>query len=146
MKHLVTIRALEDRANRRFSIQEKVLLFGQSAGAENAYIIASLPQAPSLINSVISESGGGRSLTSNATQQKVGASYAKALQCSSSNVGTRPSLFPFSLLLFSRGYSPYLRELVCNLGQFQTCLSRTQLILSYMRELVIMVTTAPSVF
>ncbi|KAJ5134698.1 Carboxylesterase type B [Penicillium atrosanguineum] len=64
---------------------DKVLLFGQSAGAENAYIIASLPQAPSLINSVISESGGGRSLTTNATQQKVGASYANALQCSSSN-------------------------------------------------------------
>ncbi|KAJ6107333.1 hypothetical protein N7523_008656 [Penicillium sp. IBT 18751x] len=64
---------------------ESVLLFGQSAGAESAYIIASLPQAPTLIKSVISESGGGRPLTLNATQQKVAASYAKTLQCSSSD-------------------------------------------------------------
>ncbi|KAJ5382848.1 Carboxylesterase type B [Penicillium concentricum] len=62
---------------------KKVLLFGQSAGAENVYIIGSLPQAPSLINSIISESGGGRRLVSNSTQQKVGASFAQTLKCSS---------------------------------------------------------------
>lgn len=60
----------------------QVLLFGQSAGAENAYVIASLPQAPSLFHSVISESGGGRGLINNETTQKVGASYAQALNCS----------------------------------------------------------------
>ncbi|KGO67790.1 Carboxylesterase, type B [Penicillium italicum] len=64
---------------------KRVLLFGQSAGAENVYIIGSLPQAPSLINSIISESGGGRSLTSNSTQQNVGASFARMLKCSSSD-------------------------------------------------------------
>ncbi|KAH8429769.1 uncharacterized protein LDX57_007441 [Aspergillus melleus] len=64
---------------------KKVLLFGQSAGAENAYIVGSLPQASSLVNSIISESGGGRSLVLNATQQSVGASYAQALKCDSSD-------------------------------------------------------------
>ncbi|KAJ5827179.1 Carboxylesterase type B [Penicillium robsamsonii] len=64
---------------------KKVLLFGQSAGAENVYIIGSLPQAPSLIKSIISESGGGRRLVSNSTQQKVGASFAQTLKCSSSD-------------------------------------------------------------
>lgn len=66
--------------------QSKVLLFGQSAGAENVYIVGSLPQAPSLINGLVSESGGGRSLVSNATQQQVGASYAQTLGCSTSDV------------------------------------------------------------
>ncbi|KAJ5316489.1 alpha/beta-hydrolase [Penicillium antarcticum] len=61
---------------------KKVLLFGQSAGAENVYIIGSLPQAPDLVNSIISESGGGRSLVSNATQQRVAASYSQVLKCS----------------------------------------------------------------
>ncbi|KAK4862195.1 hypothetical protein LT330_003333 [Penicillium expansum] len=64
---------------------KKVLLFGQSAGAENVYIIGSLPQAPSLVNAIISESGGGRSLSSNSTQQKVGASFAQMLNCSSND-------------------------------------------------------------
>ncbi|KAF7539909.1 hypothetical protein G7054_g1775 [Neopestalotiopsis clavispora] len=38
----------------------KVLLFGQSAGATDAYTISTLPQAPELINSAALESGGGR--------------------------------------------------------------------------------------
>ncbi|CAI7589218.1 unnamed protein product [Penicillium glandicola] len=63
----------------------KVLLFGQSAGAENVYVIGSLPQAPSLVNGIISESGGGRSLVANSTQQQVGASFAQKLKCSSSD-------------------------------------------------------------
>ncbi|KAJ5957268.1 hypothetical protein N7501_011547 [Penicillium viridicatum] len=65
---------------------KKVLLFGQSAGAENVYIIGSLPQAPSLINGIIVESGGGRIVSSDSTQQKVGASFAQILKCSSSDV------------------------------------------------------------
>ncbi|KAJ5820467.1 hypothetical protein N7474_006058 [Penicillium riverlandense] len=61
----------------------KVLLFGQSAGAEDAFIIASLPQAPSFFNSVIMESGAGKRLLHNSTIQSVGASYAQTLKCSS---------------------------------------------------------------
>ncbi|KAJ5155802.1 hypothetical protein N7492_008605 [Penicillium capsulatum] len=63
----------------------KVLLFGQSAGAADGYVVASLPEAPSLINSFISESGGGRGLIDNSTLQSVGASYARTLNCGISN-------------------------------------------------------------
>lgn len=38
---------------------DKVLLFGQSAGAFDAYVISSLPQAPSLFRAVALESSGG---------------------------------------------------------------------------------------
>lgn len=38
----------------------KVLLFGQSAGAEDAFVLSSLPQAPSLFRAVAMQSGGGR--------------------------------------------------------------------------------------
>ncbi|KAF9883682.1 hypothetical protein FE257_003066 [Aspergillus nanangensis] len=62
---------------------DKVLLFGQSAGAEDAFILASLPQAPSLIHGLISESGGGKRLAFNSTLQSVGASYSQALHCDS---------------------------------------------------------------
>ncbi|KAJ5623871.1 hypothetical protein N7510_000180 [Penicillium lagena] len=64
---------------------KKVLLFGQSAGAEDAFIIASLPQAPSVISSVIMESGAGKKLLYNSTIQGVGASYAQTLKCSSND-------------------------------------------------------------
>jgi carboxylesterase type B len=39
---------------------DKVLLFGQSAGAIDAFVLASLPQAPSLFRAVAMQSGGGR--------------------------------------------------------------------------------------
>ncbi|CAL5865911.1 uncharacterized protein PFLUO_LOCUS117 [Penicillium psychrofluorescens] len=61
---------------------KKVLLYGQSSGAEDSFIIASLPQAPSLINSVIMESGAGKKLLYNSTIQSVGKSYAQTLNCS----------------------------------------------------------------
>ncbi|KAF5861393.1 hypothetical protein ETB97_000272 [Aspergillus alliaceus] len=60
---------------------KKVLLFGQSAGAVNAFIIATLPQAPSLINAAITESGGGRDVLFNSTAQRVGDSVAQRLSC-----------------------------------------------------------------
>jgi carboxylesterase type B len=62
--------------------QEKVLMFGQSAGAINTFIIATLPQAPSLMNAAITESGGGRDVELNSSAQSLGASYAAALGCS----------------------------------------------------------------
>ncbi|KAJ5980436.1 hypothetical protein N7481_007734 [Penicillium waksmanii] len=62
----------------------KVNLFGQSAGAEDAFIISSLPKAPQLINSFISESGGGKNLVTKATLQTTGANYASILGCGSS--------------------------------------------------------------
>lgn len=76
----------EDGANREPQQQKKVLLFGQSAGAEDSFILASLDKAPSLMNSVIMESGAGKRLALNSTIQSVSASYAKTLKCSTNDV------------------------------------------------------------
>lgn len=65
-------------------------LFGQSAGAEDAFIISSLPKAPQLINSFTSESGGGKNVAANATLQATGANYASILECGSSDVRPNP--------------------------------------------------------
>jgi carboxylesterase type B len=62
------------------------MLFGQSAGATNVFIISSLPQATSLISSAISESGGGRDLATNAVLQSVGTAFATSLNCSVTDV------------------------------------------------------------
>jgi len=63
-----------------------VLLFGQSAGATNTFIVSTLPQAKSLISVAISESGGGRDLATSAEMQPIGASFASSLGCSSKDV------------------------------------------------------------
>ena len=68
--------------------QEKIMLFGQSAGAINAYIISTLPEAPSLINSAISESLVLPSLVDRSSVQKAAASYAKVLKCDVGDVST----------------------------------------------------------
>lgn len=39
---------IEQNANFEFALQKKVVPIGQSAGAEDVFIIATLPQAPSL--------------------------------------------------------------------------------------------------
>ena len=63
-----------------------MVLFGQSAGADNIFVIATLPEAPTLIRAAISESGGGRDAPSKETVNDSGATYAKALNCSVSDV------------------------------------------------------------
>lgn len=63
------------------SSQSKVLLFGQSAGASNTFVIGTLPQASTLINAGIAESGGGNTYPSSATQQTLGTKYASTLNC-----------------------------------------------------------------
>jgi para-nitrobenzyl esterase len=73
-----------------------VLAFGQSAGATDLYAIASLPQAPSLFKSAIIESIALPQLTLKSVAQKLGASFAKTLQCGlddvSGDLGTPSSL------------------------------------------------------
>ncbi|KAJ0418497.1 Carboxylesterase [Aspergillus carlsbadensis] len=61
---------------------EKVLAFGQSAGATDLFALASLPQAPSLFKSVIIESIALPQLTATSAAQKLGASFANTLGCS----------------------------------------------------------------
>ncbi|KAF2158312.1 hypothetical protein M409DRAFT_38341 [Zasmidium cellare ATCC 36951] len=59
----------------------KVLLFGQSSGADDAFAIASLPQTKELVRGVVCESGGGLDLAPFETMQSVGADYAVGLGC-----------------------------------------------------------------
>lgn len=71
-----------------------MVLFGQSAGAGDVYTIASLPQAPKLMKAVIAESIPDTQQTLNSTLQSTGASYAKALNCSVTDVSAElPFLF-----------------------------------------------------
>lgn len=63
-------------------MQSQVVLFGQSAGAINTYIISTLPQAPQLIRSAIMESGGGREIATYDTMQTLGTAYTRSLNCS----------------------------------------------------------------
>ncbi len=63
------------------------MLHGQSAGAANAYLLASLPQAPELFSSVILQSGGGRDYETCTTAYEVWDAYAKALKCGVDDAG-----------------------------------------------------------
>ena len=68
------------------SSQDKVLLFGQSAGAFDTFTVATLPQAPTLFKAAIAESGGGRDAELTNTINTLGARYAKGLGCSIDDV------------------------------------------------------------
>lgn len=58
-----------------------VVLFGQSAGANDAFTISTLPQAPKLMKSAIVQSGEGTFLTPAKLAQDAGTQFAKALNC-----------------------------------------------------------------
>ena len=60
---------------------DKVLLFGQSAGAMDAYVLASLPQAPSLFRAVAMQSGGGRDTPDVGWTKPYYSKYIHALGC-----------------------------------------------------------------
>lgn len=62
------------------------MLFGQSAGAFDAYTLATLPNAPSLFSSAICESGGGRDLASAVLVAPFMEGYVADLNCSVSDV------------------------------------------------------------
>ncbi|KAK2604059.1 hypothetical protein N8I77_007018 [Diaporthe amygdali] len=61
---------------------KKVLLFGQSAGAADTFIISSLPQAPSLISAAIMQSGAGDELQTTSDALNATEAFVKALGCS----------------------------------------------------------------
>lgn len=60
---------------------KKVLLFGQSAGAADTFIISSLPQASSLISAAILQSGAGGQLDTTSDVQNSSEAFVKALGC-----------------------------------------------------------------
>ena len=79
--------------------KKKVLLFGQSAGADNTFIIATLPQAPSLFKAAITESGGGRDSRLSSYVQAQGANFSRSIGCNISDVRTYCTLITDSRIL-----------------------------------------------
>jgi carboxylesterase type B len=63
-----------------------VVVFGQSAGAFNTFVLASLPQAPSLMRAAIMESGGGIDFATTAEAQKYDEQFVTELNCTLSDV------------------------------------------------------------
>lgn len=58
-----------------------VVMFGQSAGANDVYTISTLPQAPKLMKSAVVQSGGGTFVTPAEVAQDAGTKFAQALNC-----------------------------------------------------------------
>ncbi|KAF3912557.1 Cholinesterase [Dactylellina cionopaga] len=94
--------------------KSKVLLFGQSAGAWDTWIVSTLPSAPSLMRGVALHSGAGVDFQTNASAQLAGSLYATTANCSVTDVSTigaclrKKSPQQLNTILLSRG-SPQLK-------------------------------------
>ncbi|UKZ78205.1 hypothetical protein TrVFT333_005940 [Trichoderma virens FT-333] len=64
----------------------KVMLFGQSAGADDTFVVSTLPEAKGLISAAVMESGGGQDVIPYKTATNTGRSFAKTLNCSSNDL------------------------------------------------------------
>lgn len=64
----------------------RMVLFGQSAGSLDAYIISTRPEAPSLFNSVILESGAPTTLQTVAEKDPQSQAFVRGLNCSITNL------------------------------------------------------------
>lgn len=69
-------------------LQDKVLVFGQSAGAFDSFTLASLPEAASVMNAVVMQSGGGVDVPNLSQVQAYHADFVKHLNCSTEDVST----------------------------------------------------------
>ena len=79
--------------------KSRVVLFGQSAGGDDTFVVSTLPEAKHLMSAAIAESGGGQFMTPYKVAQEVGASYAATLKCGSNDVSNarlslRPTVSP----------------------------------------------------
>ncbi|KAJ3494902.1 hypothetical protein NLG97_g3776 [Lecanicillium saksenae] len=66
--------------------RHQVVLFGQSAGADNAYAISALPQAKKLMTGAVMQSGGGSELVGFKDAQDIAASYVGVLGCATNDL------------------------------------------------------------
>jgi hypothetical protein len=66
--------------------KKKVLVFGESAGGSNTFLLTTLPNAPSLMNAAAWESGAGPQLATSAVANTLAQKYAATLNCSTSDV------------------------------------------------------------
>ena len=72
----------------------KVLLFGQSAGAANSYVISTLSEAPSLIAGTAILSGGGRNIAALEDVRAWNEEFATRLNCSASDAACLRAVSP----------------------------------------------------
>ena len=78
--------------------KSQVVLFGQSSGGDDTFVISTLPQAKRLISAAIVELGGGQFVTPYNVAQEVGVGYAATLNCSVKDVSQ--DLFAYIRRLF----------------------------------------------
>ncbi|KAK6344260.1 hypothetical protein TWF696_007902 [Orbilia brochopaga] len=77
--------------------RRKVLLFGQSAGAWNSFIVSTLASAQDLMRAVALESGGGIDLQGNSSAQQAGAQFAARANCGVTDADCLRDLDPETL-------------------------------------------------
>lgn len=78
---LLALQWVQDNIARFGGDPEKVLLFGESAGAIDSFAIATMPESPRLMRAVALESGGGRDLATVADAQVWYSEFIQALNC-----------------------------------------------------------------
>lgn len=66
--------------------KEQVVYFGESAGADNGFVITALPEVQPLLKGAVLQSGGGQEMTPLETANKAARSFAGALGCNSTDV------------------------------------------------------------
>ena len=99
---LMALQWVQDNIENFGGDKSKVMLFGQSAGADNTFTVSTLPEAKGLIHSAILESGGGQVLLPFQSAQTVGASFAEVLNCHREDVSPSHddnTLFSFANIL-----------------------------------------------
>ncbi|TVY67494.1 Para-nitrobenzyl esterase [Lachnellula suecica] len=75
----------------------KVLLFGQSTGALDTFIISTLSKAPSIMNAAVWESGVGPQLATSTEYDAYGTNFTSQLNCSISDAACLRSATPSAL-------------------------------------------------
>lgn len=66
--------------------RRQVVYFGQSAGADNGFVISALPQAKKLLAGAVLQSGGGSESGAFEEAQSIAASYVDVLGCATTDV------------------------------------------------------------
>ncbi|KAK6529504.1 hypothetical protein TWF281_008677 [Arthrobotrys megalospora] len=94
---LLGLQWVQDNIGKFGGDKNKVLLFGQSAGAWNSWIISTLPSAPNLMRAVALESGGGANFQTNSSAQLGGAAFAANANCSTTDGACLRRLSPQQL-------------------------------------------------
>ncbi|KAI1478967.1 alpha/beta-hydrolase [Daldinia eschscholtzii] len=86
MDQLLGLRWVQDNIAGFGGDPSKVLLFGQSAGAVDSFVITTLPEAPELMRAAALESGAGRDLATVADAKEWYSEFLYAINCTEHNL------------------------------------------------------------